>query len=52
MRALRAAVAAGWSDPSHIARDPDLTPLHARDDFGWLVAEPFDRLFPANPFAR
>jgi tetratricopeptide (TPR) repeat protein len=49
---LNAAVNAGWSDAEHTSRDPDLVPLHDRDDFRRLVAELFDRGFPADPFAR
>jgi serine/threonine protein kinase len=49
---LRAAVAAGWNDASHTARDPDLAPLRQRADFQHLLAEMFDRIFPVDPFAR
>jgi tetratricopeptide (TPR) repeat protein len=52
MRLLRAAVAAGWSDGAHTARDPDLDPLRDRDDFRRLLADLLDRRFPADPFAR
>jgi serine/threonine-protein kinase len=52
MAALRAAVAAGWSNAAHTARDPDLAPLHEWPDFRALLAELFDRSFPADPFAR
>jgi serine/threonine-protein kinase len=51
VRALREAIAAGWSDPVHTGRDPDLIPLHDHDDFRRLVAELFDRVFPSDPFA-
>jgi len=47
---LRQAVRAGWNNALRICRDPDLAPLHDRDDFRQLVAELFDRTFPANPF--
>jgi serine/threonine-protein kinase len=52
MAALRAAVAAGWSNAVHTARDPDLAPLHQRPDFRALLAELFDSGFPADPFTR
>jgi tetratricopeptide (TPR) repeat protein len=52
MQALRTAVAAGWSRAVWTSRDPDLLPLHDRDDFRHLVSELFDRYFPADPFAR
>ena len=48
---LRAAVAAGYRDAANTSRDPDLAPLHDRDDFRELLAEMFDRSFPADPFA-
>jgi serine/threonine-protein kinase len=48
---LKAAIAAGWSDAQHTSRDPDLAPLRDRDDFPRLLAELFDRGFPADPFA-
>src|SRR5262249_9493131 len=50
MKALRAAVAVGWSNANHTANAPDLVPLHDRDDFRGLLAELFDRVFPAEPF--
>jgi len=49
---LRAAIKAGWHDAAHTGRDTDLAPLHHRDDFRQLLAEMFDRGFPADPFAR
>jgi len=49
---LRAAIAAGWNDAAHTSRDPDLATLRDRDDFRRLLAEMFDRGFPADPFAR
>jgi hypothetical protein len=52
MAALRAAVAAGWSDAVHTSRDPDLAPLHERPDFRTLLAKLFDHGFPVDPFAR
>jgi serine/threonine-protein kinase len=48
---LRQAVGAGWNDAQRTNRDPDLTPLHHRDDFRRLVAELFGRSFPADAFA-
>jgi hypothetical protein len=51
---LRKAVAAGWNTPRQIAqmaRDPDLDALRHRADFRRLLAELFDRDFPADPFA-
>ncbi len=50
--ALRAAVAAGWDNAVHTSRDPDLDPLRARDDFRAMLADLFDRSFPADPFAK
>jgi tetratricopeptide (TPR) repeat protein len=52
MAALQAAVAAGWSNAAHTARDPDLAPLRDRPDYRVLLAELFDRNCPADPFAR
>jgi hypothetical protein len=52
MAALRAAVAAGWSDAVHTARDPDLAPLHERPDLRTLLAKLFDHGFPVDPFGR
>ena len=52
MATLTKAVAAGWDDAAQTAADPDLTPLHGRDDFRRLVAGLFDRAFPADPFRR
>jgi serine/threonine-protein kinase len=52
MAALHAAVAAGWSNAVHTARDPDLAPLHRWPDFQALLAELFDSGFPADPFTR
>jgi len=49
--ALRTAVAAGWSNAAHTSRDPDLAPLRDRPDYRALLAELFDRAFPADPFA-
>jgi tetratricopeptide (TPR) repeat protein len=50
--ALRAAIAAGWRDALHTSRDPALIPLHDRGDFRRLLADLFDRAFPADVFAR
>jgi serine/threonine-protein kinase len=52
VQTLREAVAAGWSDAGHAARDPDLAPLRDHADLHRLMAELFDRGFPADPFAR
>jgi len=52
MAVLRTAVAAGWSNAPHTARDPDLAPLRERPDYQALLAELFDRAFPADPLAR
>ena len=52
MAALREAVAAGWSDAVHTARDPDLAPLCRRADFRELLAGLFDRAFPGRPLDR
>ena len=54
MRALHAAVGAGWSDVTHTYGDPDLAPLHDDSDFQALIAalwEKLDRAMPADPFA-
>jgi len=51
MQTLRAAAKVGWSNAAWTTRDPDLVPLHDRDDFQHLVGELFDCGFPANPFA-
>jgi tetratricopeptide (TPR) repeat protein len=48
MDALRRAVAAGFHDLAHIAKDASLGPLRTRDDFGALVG---DLDFPDDPFA-
>jgi serine/threonine protein kinase len=52
MTTLKTAVAEGWANATLTARDPDLAPLRSRDDFRRLVAGLFDKLFPADPFAR
>jgi tetratricopeptide (TPR) repeat protein len=52
---LAKAVAAGYQTPQHLAhmiRDPDLDALRGRADFRRLLAELYDRGFPADPFAR
>ena len=49
---LKQAIAAGWNDAGKTSRDPDLASLGDRDDFRRLLAELFDRGFPADPFAR
>jgi tetratricopeptide (TPR) repeat protein len=51
VRALRQAVAAGWKDAGRTSRDKDLVSLRDRDDFRQLLAELYDRGFPADPFA-
>jgi serine/threonine-protein kinase len=52
VQTLRGAIAAGWSDARKASRDPDLNPLRDREDFQRLLAELFDRGFPADPFAH
>ncbi len=52
VKTLRTAVAVGWRDAIRTARDRELLSLHGRDDFKRLLAELFDRTFPADPFAR
>jgi eukaryotic-like serine/threonine-protein kinase len=49
---LREAIAAGWNDARRTSGDPALASLRDKDDFRRLVAELFDRVFPADPFAR
>ena len=49
MRVLRQAVAAGYYNAAHMAKDPDLDPLRSRPDFQILM---MDLAFPADPFAR
>jgi serine/threonine-protein kinase len=49
---LKQAVNAGWNNAAHTSRDADLMVLHERDDFRRLLAEMFDRTFPADPFAH
>jgi tetratricopeptide (TPR) repeat protein len=51
VRTLKEAIAAGWSDAAKTSCAPDLAPLRDRDDFRRLLAELFDRGFPADPFA-
>jgi eukaryotic-like serine/threonine-protein kinase len=51
VQALKQAIAAGWNDAGKTSRDPDLASLRDRDDFRRLMADLFDRSFPANPFA-
>lgn len=41
IKALKAAIAAGWDDFQHMREDPDLVVLHERDDFKALL--PADR---------
>jgi serine/threonine protein kinase len=50
VRALKQAVAAGWTDAGRTSRDKDLLSLRDRADFRQLLAELFDRGFPADPF--
>ena len=52
VQTLEEAIAAGWNDAGKTSRDPDLAPLRDRDDFRRLLAELFDRGFPADPFAE
>jgi len=49
---LKEAVAAGWNDAGKTNSDPDLIALRDREDFRKLLAELFDRGFPADPFGR
>jgi len=52
---LEKAVAAGYATPqqlAHLTRDHDLDALRDRADFRRLLAELFDRGFPADPFAK
>jgi hypothetical protein len=49
---LKAAIAAGWNDAGKTCRDPDFAALHDRDEFRRVLAELFDRTFPADPFAK
>jgi hypothetical protein len=51
VQTLMQAIAAGWNDAGKTSRDPDLAPLHGRDDFRRLVNDLLDRRFPADPFA-
>jgi thiol-disulfide isomerase/thioredoxin len=37
MAALERSIQAGWNDADHLESDPDLMPLHGRDDFHALV---------------
>ena len=48
---LKEAIDAGWDDAAQMSRESDLDPLRDRDDFRRLLAEPFDRGFPSDPFA-
>ncbi len=48
--ALRSAIAAGFHDAAHASRDPDLATLRDRDDVRQLLADLWDRTFPADPF--
>ena len=52
VQTLQQAVAAGWSDARRTSRDNDLACLRDREDFGRLLADMFDRSFPADPFAK
>ncbi len=55
MRWLAKAVVAGYNTPRQLAqimREHDLDPLRSRADFRRLLAELFDRGFPADPFAK
>ena len=51
MDALRAAVAAGWSNGSRMTHDADFASLRTRDDFRRLVDETMDRAMPVDAFA-
>jgi tetratricopeptide (TPR) repeat protein len=50
--ALRAAVAAGWSNGASMSREADFAPLGDRDDFRRLVDETMDRAMPVDAFSR
>jgi tetratricopeptide (TPR) repeat protein len=39
LAALRQAVDKGWKDAARLRQDPDLNPLHSRDDFRQLLAD-------------
>ncbi len=52
VQTLKRAVAAGWGNALFTSRDPDFAVLRDRDDFRRVVAELFDRGFPADPFAK
>jgi tetratricopeptide (TPR) repeat protein len=49
---LKDAICAGWNDACKTNSDPDLAPVRDREDFRRLLAELFDRGFPADPFAK
>jgi serine/threonine protein kinase len=52
MAALREAVSAGYANAIEMNLDKDLQALRRRADFQALIAELFDRYFPAKPFAE
>ena len=52
VQTLERAIDAGWNNAGKTNRDPDLAPLHDRDDFRRLLAKLCDRGFPADPFAQ
>jgi tetratricopeptide (TPR) repeat protein len=49
MQTLREAIASGFRNRDHMAKDGDLDPLRSRPDFQLLM---IDLAFPADPFAR
>jgi serine/threonine-protein kinase len=50
MATLRSAISAGYANGARMNRDPDLVPLHEREDFRRLVLDLMDRAMPADPF--
>jgi tetratricopeptide (TPR) repeat protein len=48
---LREAIEAGWNNVTRMAREKALVPLKGREDFQKLIANLYDRNFPASPFA-
>ena len=52
MHALRTAVRNGFRDAKLLQTAATYEPLRSRDEFRRLLAELFDRRFPADPFAK